>query len=387
MKYSWIVFRKEMLDAFRDRKTLAMILLSTVLIGPIMLVALSVIVGQQEQKSERREVWVAGLERAPELGNYLLRQGMKVNPAPADYEAQLKDFRLGEAVIVVSDNYRDKQSRGESPELLVVFDSANRQSSIGVGRNLGLLRAFAREQGTLELALRGVAPAVLEPFKVQERNLADAQSRSSQMTAMIPWMVMMAVLFGGMTVALDTTAGERERSSLEPLLTNPITPMSLVLGKWLAVAAVAMTIALLSVSSFFPARYLIQSEALQAMFRFGPGEGAFFLLMLLPLAAAVSAVLMLAAIYGRTFKEAQTRSTFVLFGFQMAPLIAIMDFSGEKPWHLWVPGLSQQVVMLRVLRGDTLQWQHLTIPTAVSVVMTTVCLLLLARRLKALAVR
>ena len=221
LRDSLIVFRKEMVDAFRDRKTLMMILLTAVLIGPLMLIALSVIVGQQEEKSERREVWVAGLERAPELHNYLLRQGMKVNEAPADYEAQLRDFRLGESVILIPEDYKEKQSRGESPELRVVFDSANRQSTVLVSRNVGLLSGYNREQGSLEMAMRGVAPAVLEPFRIQERNLASAQSRSSQMTAMVPWMVMMAVLFGGLTVALDTTAGERERASLEPLLTNP----------------------------------------------------------------------------------------------------------------------------------------------------------------------
>ena len=387
LRDSLIVFRKEMVDAFRDRKTLMMILLTAVLIGPLMLIALSVIVGQQEEKSERREVWVSGLERAPELHNYLLRQGMTVNAAPADYEAQLRDFRLGESVILIPEDYKEKQSRGESPELRVVFDSANRQSTVLVGRNVGLLSGYNREQGALEMAMRGVAPAVLEPFRIQERNLASAQSRSSQMTAMVPWMVMMAVLFGGLTVALDTTAGERERASLEPLLTNPITPFSLVLGKWMAASVVAMAIAAISVSSFFPAKLLIQSEALQAMFRFGPGEAILFLIMLLPLAAAVSAVLMLAAIYGRTYKEAQSRSTVALLAFQMAPMIAIMDFSGEKPWHLLVPSLAQQTVMLRVLRGDELHLQHLMVPTAVSVVVTVVCLVILARRLKNLAIR
>lgn len=387
LRDSLIVFRKEMVDAFRDRKTLMMILLTAVLIGPLMLIALSVIVGQQEEKSERREVWVSGLERAPELHNYLLRQGMKVNVAPTDYEAQLRDFRLGESVILIPEDYKEKQSRGESPELRVVFDSANRQSTVLVSRNVGLLSGYNREQGALEMAMRGVAPAVLEPFRIQERNLASAQSRSSQMTAMVPWMVMMAVLFGGLTVALDTTAGERERASLEPLLTNPITPFSLVLGKWMAASVVAMAIATISVSSFFPAKLLIQSEALQAMFRFGPGEAILFLIMLLPLAAAVSAVLMLAAIYGRTFKEAQSRSTVALMAFQMAPMIAIMDFSGEKPWHLLVPSLAQQTVMLRVLRGDELHLQHLMVPTAVSVVVTVVCLVVLARRLKNLAIR
>ncbi len=387
MTTSWIVFCKEMVDAFRDRKALGLILLSAVLIGPIMLLALSFIVSQQEEKSERREVWVAGLEHAPALHNYLLRRGMKVTTAPPDYEAQIKNFKLGEAVIVVSQDYQAKLRKGEAPELLVVFDSANRQSAVLVGRTTAMLQGFGQEQARLELALRGVSPAILEPYKAQERNLADAQSRSSQLTAMVPWMVMMAVLFGGMTVALDTTAGERERTSLEPLMTNPIAPLSLVLGKWMAVAVVAMTIALLSVASFLPAKLLIQSEALQAMFRFGVVEGAMFLVMLLPLAAAISAILMLAAIYGRSFKEAQTRATFVLFGFQMVPLIAILDLTGEKPWHLWVPALAQQVVMLRVLRGDTLHWTHLGIPTAVSLIVTVVCLGFLAHRLKALSIR
>lgn len=387
MNAAWIVFRKELLDAFRDRKTLTMILFSTVLIGPIMLVALSTIVSKQEEKSEKREVWVAGIERAPELENFLLRQGLTVKIAPADYEAQLGDFRMGDSVIVVDPQYTQKQARGEAPELRVVHDSANRQSSTMVGRNTGLLSSFSSEQGRLELALRGVAPAVLQPFDVTERNLASEQSRSSQLTSMVPWIVMMAVLFGGMTVALDTTAGERERTSLEPLLSNPISPLSLVIGKWMAVALMAMTIALLSVAGFLPARHLIQSEALQAMFRFGPTEGAMFLLMLFPLAAAISAILMLTAIFGRTFKEAQTRATLVLFAFQMTPLVAIMDLSGEKPWHLWVPALAQQVVMLRVLRGDALQIEHMVIPTVTCVVLTVGCLYFLAHRLKSVAIR
>lgn len=387
MNAAWIVFRKELLDAFRDRKTLAMILFSTVLIGPIMLFALSTIVSKMEEKSEKREVYVVGIERAPELENFLLRQGLTVKTAPTDYEAQLSDYRLGDSVIVVDAEYTQKQARGEAPELRVVHDSANRQSSTTVSRNTGLLTSFSNEQGRLELALRGVAPAVLEPFNVTTRNLASEQSRSSQLTSMVPWIVMMAVLFGGMTVALDTTAGERERTSLEPLLSNPISPLSLVVGKWMAVALMAMTIALLSVAGFLPARHLIQSEALQAMFRFGPSEGAMFLLMLFPLAAAISAILMLTAIFGRTFKEAQTRATLVLFAFQMAPLVAIMDLSGEKPWHLWVPALAQQVVMLRVLRGDALQIEHMVIPTVMCIALTVGCLYFLAYRLKSVAIR
>jgi sodium transport system permease protein len=178
LRDSLIVFRKEIVDSIRDRKTLMMIFLTAVLIGPVMLVAMSFVVNQQEEKSERREVWVAGLEHSPELHNYLLRQGMKVNPAPVDFESQVRDSRLGEAVIWVPDDFQERQAKGQSPELRVVFDSANRQSTVLVGRNVALLEGFVHEQGLLELSTRGVAPAVLQPFRVQERNLASAQSRS-----------------------------------------------------------------------------------------------------------------------------------------------------------------------------------------------------------------
>ena len=386
MRRAWIVFVKELFDALRDRKTLATIALSTVLVGPLMLGVMSLVIAQVESQQERRQVWVDGLERAPELANYLRRQAMTVLAAPADYQQRLHEFSFADPVIRVDEDFAAKLAAGEAPELAVIFDSGNRQSAVAVGRNIALLNGFRKEQVVLELASRGVAPALLEPYRILDQDLADQQSRSAQLTGMIPWMVMMAVLMGALAVALDTTAGERERASLEPLLANPISPMALVFGKWLAVAAVAMLAALASVASFIPAQLLIGSELLQAMFRFGAVEGAIFLLMLMPLAAAVAAVIMLSAVYGRTYKEAQARATFAMFGFQMLPLLSMVDFSGEKPWHLWVPSLAQQTVMLRVLRGDALTWQHLAIPNLICLLMAAVALAILARRIKTLAV-
>ena len=89
---------------------------------------------------------------------------------------------------------------------------------------------------------------------------------------LVPFFVLMAVLYGALNAALDTTAGERERGSLEPLLMNPASRVALVLGKWGAVASVAMLIALLSCASFLPGQWLLRSETLAAMFRFGMRE-------------------------------------------------------------------------------------------------------------------
>ena len=101
---------------------------------------------------------------------------------------------------------------------------------------------------------------------------------------MIPYFVMMAVLYGALTAALDTTAGERERGSLEPLLMNPAERWALVVGKWGAVACVSMLIAVLSCFSFLPGQWVLRSDTLAAMFQYGPREALLFLAVLLPFA-------------------------------------------------------------------------------------------------------
>ncbi len=161
----------------------------------------------------------------------------------------------------------------------------------------------------LRLAWRGVSPAALQAIEVDERDLASPAARAAQWATLVPFFVLMAVLYGALHAALDTTAGERERGSLEPLLMNPVPPLALVLGKWGAVAAVAMLIALLSCVSFLPGQWLLRSETLAAMFRFGWREGALFLALLLPLAGALSALLMAIAIRCRSVKEAQANAT------------------------------------------------------------------------------
>jgi sodium transport system permease protein len=154
---------------------------------------------------------------------------------------------------------------------------------------------------------------------------------------MVPFFVLMAVFYGALNAALDSTAGERERGSLEPLLMNPSSRMALVLGKWGAVASVGMLIAVLSCLSFLPGQWLLKSEALAAMFRFGIGEALAFIALLLPLAGALAALLMAIAIRCKSFKEAQANATVVVLAVSMLPLVSLMNQEGTAPWHLWVP--------------------------------------------------
>ncbi len=382
-----VVYAKEVLDALRDRRTLLMVLLSSVLLGPLVLIALSGLVASLEARAEKREVFVAGIEHAPSLRNFLLRQSTVVRDAPADFEARLRDASLGDPVVVVPADFEAALLRGDMPTLELVSDSANKQAEAGAARVQRLLLAFSRERTMLSLALRGVSGELLEPLELQERDLASTQTRATQLTGMLPFFVLMAVLYGALSAALDTTAGERERGSLEPLLMNPAAPLALVLGKWGAVASVAMLIAVLSCFSFLPGQWLLRSDTLQAMFQFGLREALLFLLVLLPFAAALSALLMAVAIRCKSVKEAQVNASLVVLLVSLLPLASVFNFGGEAPWHLWLPALGQSTLMTQVLKGEGLRAAQWLIPLAVSLVLGGLSLWFVARRLRRASVQ
>jgi sodium transport system permease protein len=387
MNAAWQVFRKELVDALRDRRTLMMVLLSSVAIGPLVLVLVSSLVSGIEKRAEARELLVSGLQYAPTLRNFLERQTYTLSAAPADYEQLLKANRLGDPVLVVGKDFEAALAQGAEPRLTLVGSSANQRAQSSSARVLRLLQSFNQEQATLRVAARGVAPSLMAAVRVDEIDLANPATRASQLATMVPFFVLMAVVYGALHAALDTTAGERERGSLEPLLMNPASRLSVVLGKWGAAASVGMLIAVLSCFSFLPGQWLLRSETLSAMFQFGLPEAGRFLLLLLPLAGALSALLMAIAIRCRSFKEAQANATVVVLAVSLLPLLTLFNQEGEAPWHLGVPALAQITLMSRVLKGEAMGWWEVVLPALVCLALTAVCLTYIARQLARTATR
>ncbi len=387
MNAAWVVFCKELLDALRDRRTLLMVLLSSVAIGPLVLVLFSTLVSGIEKRAEAREVWVRGAQHAPTLRNFLERQTYTLREAPADFERQIADSKLGEPVLVLPEDFEAQLAAGEVPVVELVSSSSNPRAEGGAARLSRLLQGFNQEVASLRLAVRGVAPAALQALQVEDRDLAQPAARASRMASLVPFFVLMAVLYGALNAALDTTAGERERGSLEPLLMNPAPRESLVLGKWGAVTAVAMLIAVLSCFSFLPAQWLMSSESPAAMFRFGLREASWFVLLLLPLAGALSALLMALAIRCRSFKEAQASATIVVLLVSLLPLLTVFRQEGESPWHLAVPALAQTTLMGRVLKLEPIGWGEGLLPVAVCLLLAAGGLAFVARTMRKAAVR
>lgn len=377
-----VVLSKELIDGLRDRRTLLRLLIPAVLMGPLLLLAISGLISSLEERADKREVMVAGIDNAPTLRNYLERQTYTVKNAPPDYEERLRASTLLEPVLVVGPQFEQDLLAADQQVVELVSDSSNQRASAGLGRLQRLLAGFNQERAMLNLALRGVSVELLQPVEINERDLASTQARATRITAMIPMFIIMAVLYGALTAALDSTAGERERGSLEPLLMNPVQHLALVIGKWCAVVILGMAVALISSLSFIPAQWFIQSDSLQAMFQFGPSEVLAFLLLQVPLAAGLGAVLMALAIRSKTFKEAQAGSGLVITLVGLAPMISMLNPGGDATWYLWVPGLAQNTLMMLVLKGESLSLVKVLPGVAVGLMLVASCLVYVARSMR-----
>jgi sodium transport system permease protein len=245
-----------------------------------------------------------------------------------------------------------------------------------------VLWGFNQERASLNMAMRGVSIELLQPVDIQERDLASVQARATRITSMLPMFIIMAVLYGALSAALDSTAGERERGSLEPLLMNPAPPGAIVVGKWGAVALLGMAVAALSSLSFVPAQWLLRSDSLQAMFQFGMNEALAFWLLQIPLAAGLSGLLMALAIRSKTFKEAQAGSTLIVTAVSLMPMVTLLNPGGEAPWYLWVPGLAQNTLMLAVLKGEALRWEQVLPGVAIGFALAAGALWYVARSMR-----
>lgn len=382
MKTALVVFFKELRDAARDRRAWMIVVVSSMIAGPAVLLLLSNFISGMQERAALREVVIAGAARAPSLVNFLQRAGATIVEAPPDYEVRIKSGALGNAVVVPPADFEPRLARGETVEVDFFYDDSHDKAQAIVRASLRLVSGFNHELGTQRLLARGVSPQLLAAIAVEEKNLATTAGRGAQLLFIIPWITLLVSVAGGMSVAIDVTAGERERGSLEPLLMNPIAMGAVVLGKWAVVTAFSTLVVVLTLAGFAAAMLFVRDETLSAVMQFGTREALLFIAMLLPFCALIAAVNMLAATWGRSFKEAQTYVSYITMLVNVAPIVPLFLANRDAAWQLGVPALGQLMVLMRALRGETLGAVDLLLPAAVCIAITTVCLLVQGRLLR-----
>jgi sodium transport system permease protein len=372
------VFLKELRDHWRDRRSVLASLILPVL-GPLMLLAVFQLVLDLDQERPL-EVPVVGAEHAPRLVRYLVSSGVRVLPVPENPEALVRDGNA-DMVLVIDQNYDSRYRAGQTARVQLLIDDSQSRAHKNVRRVERLLFGYAQNLGALRLMARGISPEAAAPLDFEEVDLATPEKLAANLLSVVPLFLMLAALVGGMNLAIDATAGERERGSLEPLLLNPVSRRAIVLGKWLATALTSACVALLTLGGFVITIHMLPLERLGMKVALGPTESAQILATILPLGLFGAALQMLIATFARSFKEAQTYLG-LLNLLPMAPSMFLMLGPAVNAWWMLpLPALAQVGTVVSVLRGEGAPPLHLLVIAASSLAYSALCLFALQRLL------
>lgn len=347
------VFFKEVKENLRDKRTVMSALLYGPLIGPIMFVAiLSTSVTRDLNKADQPlKVPVIGAQYAPNLIRALKQQGLQPEPPIADPEAAVR-HQDADLVLRIPASYGKAWSKGESAQVEVIYDASRHDTSGPEQRLEKMLRTYAASQGAMRLVARGLSPDLMAPIRIDVRDQSTPESRAGMMFGILPYFFVLTVFLGGMYLAIDLTAGERERQSLEPLFANPLPRWKILLGKLGAICAFSLASLLISVVAFGVAGRFVPTDKLGMTLDLGVAFGARVLLLMLPLVVLLAALQTLVAAFAKSYREAQTYLQILMF-VPIVPSI-MLTFSPVKvaTWMYAVPVLAQQIGITQLLRGS-----------------------------------
>lgn len=372
------VVRKEISDTLRDRRTLVVSFMTAVAAGPIFLMLIFNLMARETDRARELKLPAVGIEQAPALAAFLTRNQVTLSQAPDDYEAKLRAGDL-DVVLAVDPAFADDVAAGRPGIVRLVADRSRDRAQSSIRQAENLLRGYNRLWGTQRLLLRGVAPSVGNPLQVEDIDLATPQQSGALILFLVAFYGLLSAVMGGMAVALDTTAGERERQSLEPLLMTPARPLELVLGKWLAVVFFNSLVVLLTLAGFWLTLSFAPLPPIGVPFLFSGRELARFLDVLLPMILLIPAVLLYFGSRARTYKEAQANVSVLLFIVSMVPAIQLFLQQKEPWWLVFVPVSGQYMLLKLALRGEAIPVLQLAASYVVPATLAALSLLAVAR--------
>jgi len=371
------VFLKEVKENLRDRRTLTSAFLTGPLLTPLLfLMLISYTVNRALDKAEQPlKVPVIGAEYAPNLIDALKAGGI-VPQAPLANPEQAVRNQDADVVVRLSADYPKAWRKGEPVQVEVLFDSSRSDTDASVNRVSKLIENYARQQGALRLVARGLSPGTAWPVAVARRDQATAQSRAVLMFNMLPYLFVLTIFIGGMYLAIDLTAGERERQSLEPLFANPVPRWKVLLGKLAAIAAFSTASLLISLVAFGVIGRFIPTEKLGMEVNLGWEFASHVLLLQLPLVALLAALQSMVAAFAKSYREAQTYlSLLMMVPILPSVMLMVMPIKPQD-WMYAVPLLGQHLGILDLLRGNGMAADHLALCLAGSAAAAIVAVLI-----------
>ncbi len=383
MRALFTVFGKEFLENLRDRRTLLSALLFGPLFGPLLFgLMVSRMLDQSVAESdEPLKITISGSGHAPGLTAYLEAHGAKLAQTELSESQARAAVRAGQhqVVLIIPEEFGPRLRAASPAPVLLVADSADSQTRKIADRARLLLGGYGSAIAQLRLQIRGVNPLLAVPVAVNEVDVATPAGRAVVVLGFMTYFVLFAVLMGGLYLAIDSTAGERERGSLEALLSLPVARSSLVGGKILATCAYMCISLALSLTAFVCVFRFVPLEKLGMSANLGAGTALIFFGICLPFVPLGAALMTFVASFTRSYREAQTYLTAVLLVPTLPIAFASIYSLKTKSSLMFIPSLSQHLLMTSVLKDDPVAAADVWVSAAATLALALGLMVLTAR--------
>ena len=367
MRNIGIVYRKELTDSLRDSRTLLSMIAVPVLVMPLLTIgmgALSVTLVSLAMR-EIPDVMILGGNDSPHVMAELQQlNDVHIVPAKPDYAEEISDKQI-RAAVEIPQGFETKLAAGESSTVKIYKYEGELKSGFGADRMQRFFREMRERTIRDHLEARQLPQTLARPFDIEEKNVAPPEKVGGALLGgIVPYFVILLCLTGAMYPAMDLTAGEKERGTIETILCSPVSRTHLVLGKFLMVLTASIATAVLSIASMavsFGAgkkmllafTYGAADEALQITITGKAMVSIFF--VVLPLAVFFSAALLALSLFAKSFKEAQSYITPLMIVVVLPAVAALLPGVDLNPALAVVPVLNTSLVSKEIITG-TYHW-------------------------------
>ena len=377
------VFQKEVVDNFRDRRTLMSALLMGPLFGPILFAFVINLSLKQSMSNieEPLDLPLIGRENAPNLVAFLESRNINIVDIPEHREAAMEGVIIGrhDIVVVIPDTFGEHLADAIPATVEVISDQSNTTAEREARRALRALHSYNSELAAMRLSVRGVSPEIMRPLNIDVVDVSTPSGRSAMLLGMLSYFLLFALLTGGMNLAIDATAGERERGSLEPLLCLPVHRDQLIFGKIFAACLFMMISLSLSLTSFYVTLKFVPLQELGMTPNFGPDVVLIAFLLLAPFALVGASLMTLVASFTRSYKEAQTWVSVVLLA-PTLPILIVSILQVRASIELMIiPSLSQHLLLVGLIKNEPLDLLHVAVSVVGTLLLGGLLTLLCAR--------
>jgi sodium transport system permease protein len=372
------VFRKEMVDHLRDKRSILIAMIYP-LLGPLLLGAMFFFVGGTMRVNQNTAlvVPVINAESGSDLVAYLERHGALIRPLMDGARTLVAGGWVPFALVLPENSGH----AGAGPLAVRLIANPSRFDSIvATGRVIELLNDYQRETLGGRLSAAGISPSVMNILRIDQENVGRAAGPAIMFLTMIPPFLIFTLFTGGVHVTLDSTSGERERGSFESLMMNPVTRAQVLTGK----LGTAIVFTLMALSSQVVGFWVMLHSVPEASLGLIAPPSVLRLLVVvsvcLPIVVLAVALQLLISAVTRSMKEAQTYLGLLPLVPGLAGMVLALAPVNAQPLLALIPTFGQTLLMGQLVRSEAVSVIFIAI-TAVATLVTTAFLLWLGFRL------